>query len=221
MEGTGLSVGDALALGNRRDEGFMDGGYFMWIIILFALFGWGNNGYNNGGVNDAAAAASFEGSATRNAVNNGFQFNQLDNGIRAIQNGLCDGFYAVNNSLKDGFYGIDSAIKNCCCETQRNVDSVKYEMSKGFCDVITANNLNTRDILESQNAGVQKILDYMNANEKQALRDRIQTLETAAINSAQTQQLISEIRPCAKPAYITCSPYASYNNYGYGYGCGL
>ena len=114
MEGTGLSVGDALALVNRRDEGFMDGGYFMWIIILFALFGWGNNGNNGGGVNEAAAAASFEGSATRNAVNNGFQFNQLDNGIRAIQNGLCDGFYAVNNSLKDGFYGIDSSIKNCC-----------------------------------------------------------------------------------------------------------
>ena len=88
-------------------------------------------------------------------------------------------------------------------------------MSKGFCDVITAGNLNTRDILESQNAGVQKILDYMCANEKQALRDRIQTLETSGIVQAQTKNLVETLRPCPIPAYLTCSPYASY-----AYGCG-
>jgi hypothetical protein len=86
-------------------------------------------------------------------------------------------------------------------------------MSKGFCDVINANNLNTRDILESQNAGVQKILDTMCANEKQALRDRIQTLETSGIVQAQTKNLIETLRPCPVPAYLTCSPYAA-NNFG-------
>ena len=88
-------------------------------------------------------------------------------------------------------------------------------MSKGFCDVITAGNLNTRDILESQNAGVQRILDYLNANEKQNLRDRIQTLETSGIVQAQTKNLVEALRPCPIPAYLTCSPYASYN-----FGCG-
>lgn len=97
-------------------------------------------------------------------------------------------------------------------------------MSKGFCDVITANNLNTRDILENNNAGVQRILDYLCANEKQALRDRIQTLETSGIVQAQTKNLIETLRPCPIPAYLTCSPYASYgynNVYGCGCGCGL
>ena len=84
-------------------------------------------------------------------------------------------------------------------------------MSKGFGDIITSGNLNTRDILENQNAGVQKILDYMCANEKQALRDRIQTLETSGIVQAQTKNLIEAIRPCPIPAYLTCSPYAAYN----------
>ena len=198
METMTLSPADAMLLGQK--DGFGDGNSWLWIILLFFLFG--NNGW---GGNRAEAA---EGIATRAAVNDGFQYNQIDNGLRGIQSGLCDGFYAVN-----------SAIKDCCCTTNRNIDSVRYDMSKGFCDVITANNLNTRDILESQNAGVQKILDYMCANEKQALRDRIQTLETSGIVQAQTKALVESLRPSPVPAYITCSPYTS--AFGCGCSCGI
>lgn len=171
------------------------------MFFIFGGNGWGNRGQE------------MEGIATREAVNRGFQYNQLDNGVRAIQNGLCDGFYAINNALKDGFYAVVTSQKDCCCESNRNIDSVKYEMSKGFCDVIQNAQLNTRDILESQNAGVQKILDYMCANEKQTLRDRIATLETSGIIQAQTQNLVAQLQPVAKPAYLVNSPYASYNPY--------
>ena len=194
----GLSLGEAMALTNKED-GF--GGWFMWIIALAIIFGNGG-GFGFGGGNRGA----MEGTATREAVATGFQYNQLDNGIRNVQNGLCDGFYAINNSIKDGAYALDSAIKNCCCETNRNVDSVKYEMSKGFCDVITAGNLNTRDILENNNAGVQRILDYLCANEKQALRDRIQTLETSGIVQAQTRNILEALR---------------FGGFGCGCGCGF
>ena len=196
MDTMTLSPADAMLLGQK--DGFGDGNSWVWIILLFFLFG--NGGW---GGNRAEAA---EGIATRAAVNDGFQYNQLDNGIRSLQSGICDGFYAVNNAIKD-----------CCCTTNRNIDSVKYDMSKGFCDVITANNLNTRDILESHNAGVQKILDVMCANEKQALRDRIQTLETSGIVQAQTKNLVEALRPCPVPAYLTCSPYAA-NGFC---GCGI
>lgn len=196
-----MSVADALLLNDRKDDNYGFGGSWMWIIFLFLIFGWGGNGFNRG--------TEMEGMATRNAVTEGFNFNQLDNGIRSIQSGICDSTYALK-----------SAIDNCCCQTQRSIDGVKYEMSKGFCDVVTANNLNTRDILQNQNAGVQKILDYMYANEKQALRDRIQTLETSGIIQAQTRNLVDTLRPCPIPAYITCSPYQT-ANYGYGCGCGV
>ena len=196
-----MSVADALLLNDRKDCNYGFGGSWMWIIFLFFIFGWGGNGFNRG--------AEMEGMAIRNAVTEGFNFNQLDNGIRSVQSGICDSTYALK-----------SAIDNCCCQTQRSIDGVKYEMSKGFCDVVTANNLNTRDILQNQNAGVQKILDYMYANEKQALRDRIQTLETSGIIQAQTRNLVDTLRPCPIPAYITCSPYQT-ANYGYGCGCGV
>jgi hypothetical protein len=212
METTMLSPADAMLLGQR--DGFGDGNSWVWIFLLFALFG--GNGFGWGNRGEAA-----EGIATRAAVNDGFQYSQLDNGIRSIQNGMCDGFYAVNNSLKDGFYTTTGAIKDCCCTTQRTIDGVKYDMAKGFGDVITANNLNTRDILESQNASTQKILDYMCANEKQALRDRIQTLETSSIVQAQTRNLVETLKPSPVPAYITASPYVNYGGYGYGCGCGI
>lgn len=211
METTMLSPADAMLLGQRDGLGENS---WIWIILLFFLFGNGNM-MNRG---DAA-----EGIATRAAVNDGFQYNQLDNGIRAIQNGMCDGFYAINNAVKDGFYSTTGAVKDCCCQTNRNVDSVKFDMVKGFGDVITAGNLNTRDILEAQNASTQKILDYMCANEKQALRDRIQTLETSGIVQAQTKNLVETLRPCPIPAYLTCSPYQAYgyNPFATGCGCGI
>ena len=222
METAMLSPADAMLLG--QNNGFGNNGSWIWVLLLAFLwsgnggFGWGNRGGNG------MCADFIDGSATRAAVNSGFQYNQLDNGIRGIQNGLCDGFYAVNTSLKDGFYGTQGAIKDCCCTTQRSIDSVRYDMAKGFCDVVTAGNLNTRDILESQNANTQRILDYINCNEKQALRDRIQTLETSGIVQAQTKNLIETLRPCPIPAYITCSPFQSYAVSPYaatGYGCGV
>ena len=207
MEGTGLSLGEAMALTDRNNDGFGNGSWFMWIIALAIIFGNGNGfGFGAG----RQGGGFVDGTLTREAVNSGFQYNQLDNGIRGVQNGLCDGFYALNNSVKDTRFDVTSAIKDCCCTSNRNIDATRYEMSKGFCDVITAGNLNTRDILESQNAGVQRILDYLCANEKQHLRDRIQTLETSGIVQAQTKNLIEAIRPCPIPAYLTCSPYASY-----------
>lgn len=174
---------------------------------MFFLFGFGGNGFGYGRGNCC------EDLATKAAVSEGFNFNQIDNGIRSLQNGLCSTTYELN-----------SAIKDCCCTTNRNIDSVKYEMSKGFCDVITASNLNTRDILQNQNAGVQKILDYLCNNEKQELRDKIQTLETSGIIQAQTQNLVNTLRPCPIPAYLSCSPYQTYGfgngNCGCG-GCGV
>ena len=91
MDTMALSPADAMLLGQR--DGFGDGNSWLWIILLFFLFG--NNGWGN---NRAEAA---EGIATRAAVNDGFQYNQIDNGLRSISNGLCDGFYAVNGAIKD------------------------------------------------------------------------------------------------------------------------
>lgn len=62
-------------------------------------------------------------------------------------------------------------------------------------------------------------------NTIQSLRDALQSTQSLLNASAQTQNIVNQLRPVPIPAYITCSPYASaYNGYGYGYnnncGCG-
>ena len=78
-------------------------------------------------------------------------------------------------------------------------------MSKGFCDVAGA--------IHAEGEATRALI---NANTMQELRDRLeaknQELQTANFQlsqQAQSANLIAELRPCAKPAYITCSPYTA------------
>ena len=63
----------------------------------------------------------------------------------------------------------------------------------------------------------------MTQNEIQKLRDDLQTANFQLSQQAQSANLIDQLRPCPIPAYLSCSPYTSYdpfrNGYGYG-GCG-
>ena len=118
-----------------------------WAIILLAfLFGGFGGGYGGfGGSNGALGMGAVYGAQ---------QFSQLDNGIRSLQSGLADGFYAVNTNalqgqnqlardLCTGFSAVNSAIaenrfasQNCCCETQRAIEGVKYANAEYTCSII-------------------------------------------------------------------------------------
>lgn len=69
----GISAVDAMAMRNMDgNEGYNS---WFWIIILF-LFMFGNNGWGNN-----------NGALTRAELNEGFNFNQLDNAIRSLERG--------------------------------------------------------------------------------------------------------------------------------------
>jgi hypothetical protein len=182
--------------------------YLVWLAVLGGggLFG------NRNGYGDAAV----QGALTRSDLFEGFNNQDVNGQLRGITNGLCDGFYAINSSLKDGFYGTQANIKDCCCTTNRNIDAVRFDMSKGFCDVTGA--------IHAEGEATRALI---NANTMQELRDKLadkdRELMTANFQLSQQAQnayLINEIRPCAKPAYITCSPYttASFGGCGGGFG---
>lgn len=84
---------------NRNNDGFGDGGAW-WIIILFLFVfcGWGNgNGFGNNG----AGGAGLQGLATRADINEGFALNGIENGIRGIQQGICDSTYALRVLMRN------------------------------------------------------------------------------------------------------------------------
>ena len=183
-----LTLADIAAVnGNNGMENWMNNP-FIYLVWLAVLGGGGLFGNRFGG--DPAV----QGAITRSDLFEGFNSQDVNAQLRGITNGMCDGFYAVNNGMKDGFYGIKDAI----CGTNRNIDSVKYDLSTA----IHAEGEATRALI-NQNT-IQELRDKLEARDREVMTRDFQLSQLA-----QNQYLVNEIRPCAKPAYITCSPYTT------------
>lgn len=190
MMDSGLSAGDVLALAKDND-GFLEGNGIIILILFFLIFGFGNGGF---GANRAVDSV-----ATQEDIVNGFNFNQLDNGIRGIQNGICDlGYASLNqtNQLSAQIAQNGFNAQQCCCETNRNIDATRYENAKNTCDITTA----------IHNEGEQTRA-LITANVMQELRDQNTAYQLQLSNQAQSANLINQLRPFPIPAYVTCSPY--------------
>ena len=136
-QSNGYSLSDIAAVtgNNGNGNGFGEDGW--WIILLFLLGlngGWGNGWGNNGN----------GGGSVREEVAYGFDMNGLENGVRGIQQGLCDGFYAMNTGMLNGFSGVHNAL----CQ--------------GFSGVTAGINSSSNDIIQTINADT--IANMQNTN---------------------------------------------------------
>lgn len=209
--GSGLSVADALALQDRGNDGMFGGasGTWIWVFFLFFLLAWGGGGFGFGN------GAATQGALTRSDMCQEFNFNNLQRSVLGIQNGLCDGFYAQNTTMLQGFNGIGNQIQEnrfasqqCCCETNRNIDSIKAENYKNTCEIVNA--------IKTDGDATRAMLTQ---NTIQELRDKLQDAKFENSQFLQNQYLVNQLQPVARPAYITCSPYVA-NGCGNGCGCG-
>ena len=229
-----------------RDTGNNNGGMFgaygaewIWIIVLFALwqnggFGYGN-GNRNGGVMDGYVLTS--------------DFANIERKLDGVNNGLCDGFYAMNTGMLNGFSGVQQtlcqgfsginqninnvgySIKDCCCQTQRSIDGINYNLATSFG---TLNNTLCglgRDIIDNQNANYRALHDEIVANRIEdknaqiaAQQNEINALRLKASQEAQNTYLLNQLKPCPSAAYIVPNPNCCYNytvnGVGYNNGCG-
>lgn len=203
------------------------GGDGWWIILFFiVLFGWGGNGWggNNGGVMDGYVLTS--------------DFANIERKLDNVNNGLCDGFYAMNTGMLNGFAGVTQVVTNgfyaselsrcnqqaalmqqlnamqmqaqeCCCENRAAIAQVRYDMATQACDTRNTVQNATRDIIDNANSNSKAILDFLVNSKMQDLQTENQNLKLAASQAAQNNYLVSQLRPCPTPAYITCNPWAS------------
>lgn len=217
-----------------------NGSWFIIILFLFAFLGWGNNGWGNNGGNSGGVVDGYVLSS---------DFANIERKMDLINGGLCDGFYAANTTLLNGFAGVNQNMNNgfqtaelsranqqaalmqqlnamqmqaaeCCCNTQRSIEGVRYDMAAQACDTRNTVQNATRDIVENQNANSRAILDFLTNSKMRDLESANQELRLAASQSAQNNYLISQLRPCPSPAYITCNPWAGSGYGGCGFGCG-
>lgn len=288
MEEKGLSVADALAL-SRDNDGFGNGNGIWWIIVFALLFGWGGGrggfGFNGGDGTNTVIVPTNNG-ATAQGMADAFNFNALDNGIRANHDAIVSGFYqnnlattnlgtamqiaaansdkanltgfaslgsqlcgstnTITSNMNNGFNGVQAAIADsnyqraqCCCETQKAIMQSDFNNLSGFNNVVNALATNACDIergqddikylmAQNQNATLvsidrlgDRLIDYMNQKEMDTLRTELQNAKFQISQAAQTEQLLNQLQPISRPAYITASPYQSLNYNGVnGCGCG-
>ena len=232
--GSGYNLSDIAAVTRGSGDGmFGDGNGAWWIILLF-LFGWGwggNGGFGGGNEN------------VRDAVAYGFDINNLENGVRGLEHGICDGFYDMNTSLLTGFgniamgnmqntNAITAQLSNmaatqaqCCCETQRLLERGLCEVNYNILTQSNATNTNiasaARDIIENNNNGVRSILDFLTQDKIATLTADNQALRLTASQQAQNAFLIDQLGTKAPvPAYVVANPYASYGGTYFNAGCG-
>lgn len=190
--------------GNNGGFGNGFGSDALWIILLLALFGWGNNG--NGG---------FGGGFDNN-------YAWLSNGQKDIMNNTTDGFNSLHLSnqiegARDGIYSLSNQLCNCCADMQQTVSNGFYnaeisannrqmaDMNQNFalsqqlsnasadnrlgianltstvisenCSDRQALNEGVRDIIANQTAGIQRVLDQLCNDKIDAKNEKIADLE--------------------------------------------
>lgn len=183
-----------------------DGAWWIIILFLFVFCGWGNGGFGGFGGGYGANSPGLQGLVTRADINDGFAMNNLQSGINAIQQGICDATYALTNAINSGFSNMQLQICNlgaqlaqCCCDIRAAIQEVKFEMAQNTCTITNQMNTNTRDILENQNSNTRAILDWLCQEKIDAKNEKI------AEQAAQIQALQLQASQAAQNAVFAAS----------------
>lgn len=201
-------------------NGFMNGDGFWAIILLAIIFGWGGNGYGFGGGRQSAGGVMDGYVLTSDFAN-------IERKLDNVESGLCDGFYAMNTGMLNGFAGVTSAITtggydtrnaisdlsaqlaSCCCNTQSAIKDTQFAIATQTNALQQSLCTGFRDVIDNNNANTRSILDFLVKDKIDTLTAENQGLRLKASQTEQNSYLISQLRPTAIPAYLTCSPYQS------------
>ena len=242
---TGFSMPVMPAYGSGYSNGGMFGGDGLWgLIIILALLGWGNGGFGGFGGGFGGSRGCVEPCATKADLTAQGIVQKLD----GITYGITDSTYALNNSIMSGFHGVDNAIctlgyqnqqgfnslahqiSDCCCATQRSIDSVRYDMATQACDTRHAIQDSTRQILDFLTTDKIASLQAENQALKFKASQSEQNAFITANQQAQTAELIRRLgADCPVNAYVVQPPTpvtfpvnacGQFSGYGYSSSCG-
>ena len=186
----------AAATGNngRNNDGFGSDGNWAWVLIflIFALGGFGRNGYGFGGGTGVGATDNYVLASDFATLQRQIDSSTatLERKSDTIQQGLCDGFYAMNTgmlngfsgvqqTLCQGFSGVNQAIATNGYETRLGTQNLASQLASCCCDIkegIQGVNFNmaqnTCALQNTMNMNTRDIIESNNANYR-ALHDEI------------------------------------------------
>lgn len=172
METSGVGMGDMILAATRNQDHDNDGMYggCWWIIILVLImcggWGWGNNRNANGEA------------VTESGLCNAMNFNNLENAVGRLsdqnQNQTAQIEASIASLAKENALSqanLAAQIADCCCTTQRNIDSVNYNLAT---DTAAINAHTTEQ--------TQKILDTLCRDRMADMQAKINQLEQQLAN---------------------------------------
>ena len=221
------------ALANKDNDGLGGSNGLLWIFLLILFWGGGTGFGNRGGdaavegqVEAAIAKAEARGlsdTAVLNAIQGnkeavaqiantlGVQFEAVRSTLASMTNGICDLGYKLGqdtaslmSAISGGNASLSRQLADCCCATQRSIDSIKYDMASGFCQVNTNIDKSTfhleryidKKFEQAQfenRAGFQGIRDYLVGEKIATLQSDLQAAQLVLQNNAQTQAIMNYI----------------------------
>lgn len=135
---------------NKNSSFCGEGGWFIWVIFLFFLMGWGGNSWGNFGGRNGELANQLNNDYGRDlllqAINgNGTAISQLANTLNCDVNAIQTAINSVNgnvaavgsqvgmsgqqviNAIQSGNQSIAAQIAQCCCDNKLLVTNQGYE----------------------------------------------------------------------------------------------
>ena len=233
-----LSASDVALITGRNgssSNGFGDvfGGNGAWFIILFlifAIFGWGRNGFGgndnggNGGSSMTYVPYGFGGignAYTDATIQRGFDNQAVINKLNGLENGLAEGFYAVNNTLCQGFAGVNqnimqngyesrlatqnlsSQLANCCCDLGYKIQDCCCTTQRSIDNVNYNMAMNANNIQQTLCNNTRDILENNNNNTR-AILDFLTNDKISTLQS-ENQALKFQASQTAQNAFITAN----------------
>ena len=181
----GYSLSDIAAVTDGANG--MGGSWWMIILFLFVFGGYGNGGFFGRGMNGV-----YQGTTTREEIAYGFDMNNLENGVRSIQNGLCDGFYDLNTSLLTGFNGLQNSTNQGFAGLNTVINNSTSNIQQDLNSINIANMQNTNAITAQLNALGAQQADCCCSTQRQLERGFADLGYNLATQECQTRQAIND-----------------------------
>lgn len=203
----GYSLADvAAATGNNNTWGGDGGAWWIIILFLFCFMG-GGFGWNNGIDRNCVTSEDMQNQfnfASLERQNNEITANSrqvaydLSGDIANLGFSLNSVIRDVGSNLKETvrdneslIQGLSATVESCCCSTNRNLDSVRYDAA-----------LNTREIMKNDCDNTQKILDAISGNRMADMQNQINQLQLqSALNGVVRYPLATTYSAGVAPLY--------------------
>lgn len=209
------------------------------ILALFGGFGnrggiFGGNGGGSGcGCCAPATCADLQAGFNNQAVTN--KLNGLENGLCSLGYDQLNQMNGINNTIQQGNFSLQQALNNnaiaqmqdtnavsrqladCCCENRAAIKDVQYNAALNNNALLQAINTQTNTIVQNDNANYRALHDELVSYQMRQkddviaeLRTQVQALNNTASQLRQTQDIVDQLQPCAKPAYFVPNPNCCY-----------